>query len=161
MKIYTLIAISILALTSSVMGQGRGKLDEPMRGKVLEFKKEYFKEQLALDDSNMDKFWAVYVKYDDQRMAKRKEMHNLRTGVIALSDDQIKERLDRMIKIREEEVDLEKAYYADLKSILNYRQIMALVDAEQNMKMILLRRLKDEHRREHGAPPSRRGGGRP
>lgn len=122
----------------------------PMRERVLEFKKEIFKEQLVLDDAQMEAFWAVYLRYDQQQLALKQKTEDLKKGIIAMNDEQLKGRLEQLVAVKEEELAAFKAYYQELQSVLSYRQMLALFDAEQDIKREIIRRLRERRMNQRG-----------
>jgi Spy/CpxP family protein refolding chaperone len=59
------------------------------------------------------------------------------------SDAQIRKDIDQMLKVRQQETDLEKEYTGKMLKVVTARQVAALYKAEQEFNGMMMDRLKD------------------
>lgn len=153
------VSIVLLAITGSlahVMAQSEEQVEQ--------FKKEkevYYNEKLSLTDSEINAFWPIYNDFYNRKMKLVEEERN--TFIYAhknkenLSDGEITENLNRIRKLKEEQVHLENSYFQDkFPKVLSPKKVLELYKVEWDFRHYLLRKL-----REQGPKDGRRGGGKP
>ncbi len=98
-------------------------------------------------------FWAVYNEYSDKKSAIKQDLRKIRLTNTNLTstDEQIQESLNKMLVIRQKEVDLEKEYMGKFLKTISPRQLAELYKTEQDFTKLLLERL------EYGRGPDRQG----
>jgi Spy/CpxP family protein refolding chaperone len=101
--------------------------------------------RLNLNTDQSAAFWPVYNEYHQKRTELRKEMRKLKMNDYPqnASDAQIRKDLDQMLKVRQQETDLEKEYTGKMLKVVTPRQVAALYKAEQEFNGMMMDRLKD------------------
>jgi hypothetical protein len=121
--------------------QGQGQPDPAvMRERIKQYKEEYIREALVLTDEDAKKFFPVYNQFDADRFALKQAENKLKRGFMAKSDEQLKADLEKMLQLKEQELELEKTYMKKFLAILTPRQVAALYHAENQFRRKLLER---------------------
>jgi len=149
-----LLSIGLLLFGFSVLAQQNGKNKE----RILEYKKQYIIESLALSEADKKGFMNVYDNYLQDKAAKHKEIQLLKRGFIAKSDAQLKKDITRMLDIQGELVTLEKSYMDKFLKVITVRQLAALYAAERSFKKELIRKFEG-NRGNQGGNRGGRGNG--
>ncbi|SDL44706.1 hypothetical protein SAMN05421823_10650 [Catalinimonas alkaloidigena] len=104
----------------------------------------HFTNRLALSSEQAQRFWPIYNEFSDKRRANHRQMRRFHaTELDSLSDQQITQQLQAMMKMREAEVQMEKEYLAKFMEVLSPRQVAQLYEAEREFARMVMRRLKD------------------
>ena len=122
--------------------------------RMKEFKMNVISEHLALSAEDSVKFWPVFNEFEGEMEGIRREMMDMTKGLVAKSDKQLEKDIERMFELKTQQLSIEQKYYTKFKEVISIRQIAALYQAENQIKRMILERLK-EHKRER-----RRGEGR-
>lgn len=108
--------------------------------------------RLKLDTEQAPQFWAVYNEYTDKKMVIRQSLRKLKiqnTNLTA-TDDEVKDALNQMLVLRQNEVDLEKEYLNKFLKTITPKQLAELYKTEQDFTKLLLERLEDRKPPEKG-----------
>lgn len=126
-------------------GQGAG----PRRAEMQAAKIGFFTRFLALTEEEAQKFWPVYNKYEEEREAHRKKMMGLRLNketTDELTEKEAEALVEQYLQLRQEEVELEKRYYASVKKVLPAPKVAKLFQAERQFQREILRSMRQEGR---------------
>jgi Spy/CpxP family protein refolding chaperone len=143
-----LLLLMLLAPLSGVQaqpGQGAG----PRRAEMQAAKIGFFTRFLALTEEEAQKFWPVYNKYEEEREAHRKKMMGLRLNketTDELTEKEAEALVEQYLQLRQEEVELEKRYYASVKKVLPAPKVAKLFQAERQFQREILRSMRQEGR---------------
>lgn len=143
-----LLLLMLLAPLSGVHaqpGQGAG----PRRAEMQAAKIGFFTRFLALTEEEAQKFWPVYNKYEEEREAHRKKMMGLRLNketTDELTEKEAEALVEQYLQLRQEEVELEKRYYASVKKVLPAPKVAKLFQAERQFQREILRSMRQEGR---------------
>ena len=118
------------------MGNGPGAQ------RIQEFRRAYITEMMALSADDSTAFWKVHSEFEQKKRNIRQEMKGLTKGIVAKSDDQLKESINQMFDLKQKEIDLEKEYTDKYLKMLSVRQVVALFQAEKEVKRELLKELQ-------------------
>jgi hypothetical protein len=121
---------------------GENIRDPRAREKIRAAHAAYITGRLELTSSEAEKFWPVYREYSEKRRALRQE---LRDEKIKGADEQ--KLLDLDLKIKQQELDLEKDYSQRLRKIISAEKLLKLRQAEGDFRKLLLRQIQQRHRR--------------
>lgn len=140
------ILLIILAFVSTLaLGQRieRDSVRSPQaREKIRAAHAAYITERLQLTSSEAEKFWPIYREYGQ----KRRELRNpLREARKSGADE--KTLLDLDLKIKQQELDLEKEYSHRFEKIISPEKVVKLQQAETDFRKLLLRQIQQRHRR--------------
>jgi CRISPR/Cas system-associated endonuclease Cas1 len=114
--------------------------DPRAREKIRAAHAAYITERLELTSSEAEKFWPVYREYAEKRRNVRQELREARRKG---ADE--KTLLDLDLKIKQEELDLEKEYSQRLQNLISPEKVLKLRQAEGDFRKLLFRQI--QHRR--------------
>lgn len=109
----------------------------------------FFTRYLALTEEEAQKFWPVYNKFEEEREAHRKKMMGLRLNKEAteeLTEKEAEALVEQYLQLRQEEVELQKRFYAAVKKVLPVPKVAKLFQAEQQFQRDILRSMGQQER---------------
>jgi hypothetical protein len=112
------------------------------REKIRAAHAAYITERLQLTASEAEKFWPVYREYGQKRRDLRNPFRDARK---AGADE--KTLLDLDLKIKQQELDLEKEYSQRFEKIISPEKVVKLQQAEADFRKLLLRQIQQRHHR--------------
>ena len=136
----TIIVCSLAAMAQQEPGENIR--DPRAREKIRAAHAAYITERLELTTSEAEKFWPVYREYGDKRRALRQQLRKEKSE----GADEAK-LLDLDLKIKQQELDLEKDYTRRLQKIIPPEKLLKLRQAEVDFRKLLLRQIQQRHRR--------------
>lgn len=145
-KIFALVlfAIPAFAQQDDKRPEDVQPLDPKAEQKIKAAHAAYITERLSLTPEEAEKFWPVYREYAQKRQDLRKQFRDAREKG---TDD--KSLLDLDLKIKQQELDLEKDYSGRLQKVITPQKLMNLRQAEGDFRRLLLRQIQQrQHRRE-------------
>lgn len=141
MKYLMLLPFLLLCLVSSA--QERGERNNPEAKKKIEaLRVAFITEQLELTPTESEKFWPLHRQYlaDVKRL---KGSHKKGPSVNKeMSDKEIEAHLNQKFDREQKELDLKRAYYTQLKSVLPMWKIASLQKAERDFRKMILSKMK-------------------
>lgn len=138
-KLFILVSLVLTFANFTALAQGR------MRERIQEARKEYVLKRVELNTEQQKKFPPIYEDYIKKQDELRKRFRQLRieTNMLSLSDAEIADDLEKMLQLRQQELDLEKEFLNKAKSILNIKQIAEMYKAERDFVKTVLRNLRE------------------
>jgi hypothetical protein len=117
--------------------------DEATLKKIESARIALITERLGLTPDQAEKFWPVYKEYTQQRQQLREEYRSLRTSTEGqqISDEESKKLLDKGLKLKEKQLNLDKSYNDRLGRVITNNQLLQLRRAEEDFKKMILQRL--------------------
>ena len=141
-----IVLITLAFMSTLAFGQRfeRDSVRNPQaREKIRAAHAAYITERLQLTASEAEKFWPVYREYGQ----KRRELRNpFREARKSGADE--KTLLDLDLKIKQQELDLEKEYSQRLEKIVSPEKVVKLQQAEADFRKLLLRQIQQRHHRQ-------------
>jgi len=143
--IYFLTAVIFLFTTSGALyAQSQEQID-----KFNEERKAYFTEKLELTDSESQAFWPLYEDFQNRKMKlvedERNTYHYAHNNFDNLTDDEIKAILEKVYKLKEEQLQLEKEYYqTKFHKALPTKKVLMLSKVEWDFRRHLIGRLRGQ-----------------
>ena len=135
----------LASLTGSAQPGGGGGGDRA--AKIKAWKVAFFTEQLDLSPEEAQKFWPVYNEYDNKleeiRKKRRQERKIAKENLDEMDDKEIEALVDSEMAFRQKELDLQKEYHSKFKSVLTPRKVAKLYAAEEQFKVILVKRMQE------------------
>ena len=103
-------------------------------------------ERLELTPEQAEKFWPIYRQYAQEQQNIRREFQELKKGYDPqkASDIENKQMLDKGLKLRERQLDLDKTYTNRMQNVITTRQLMSLRKAEDDFKQMLIKRIRQQ-----------------
>lgn len=138
-----LISVIFCSLSAIAQEQPDENIRDPRaREKIRAAHAAYITERLELTSSEAEKFWPIYREYGEKRSALRQQLRENRSQG---ADEQT--LLDLDLKIKQQELDLEKDYTQRLQKIISAEKLLKLRQAEGDFRKLLLRQIQQRHRR--------------
>lgn len=139
---YGVIAIMILGSYAALAQPER------MKDRIHEARKEYVLKRLDLNAEQQKKFPPVYDEYAKKQHQLQRQIRGLRfeAATLSLSDAELAADLDKMLQLRQQELDLEKEFLNKCKTILSIKQIAEMYKAEKDFLRTALRNLRERDR---------------
>ncbi|MCS6794945.1 MAG: hypothetical protein RMJ97_00755 [Raineya sp.] len=119
---------------------------ERLRERFLMQKKEFVIKRIELNAEQQKKFPAFYEEYIFKLADVQKQIRQLKieAAMLSLSDAEINADIDKMLKLKQQELDLQKEYITKFRAILTPKQMIAMFRAEREFLRVALRALKDD-----------------
>ncbi len=138
-KHFTIILLSILFLSTNTAQNKKERIET--------FKIAFISKALDLTSDEAQKFWPIFNEYEAKKNeSKKKYLLPSRialSNTSTLSDKEIELHINNIFMHKSNEVEFQKELYKKLKSILSVKKIGALVTAEANFKLELIKKLKN------------------
>ena len=135
-KIFLLILIA-MPLSAQVQDTEGAEADPKAQQRIKAAQAAYITERLGLTPEEAEKFWPVYREYAEKRREIRQQMRDARKG-----GHNEKELIDLDLRVKQQELDLEKDYSGRLQKIIPPQKLMNLRQAEVDFRRLLLRQLQ-------------------
>lgn len=119
---------------------------ERLRERFLQQKKEFVIKRIELNAEQQKKFPSLYEDYIFRLADVQKQIRQLKieAAMLSLSDSEINADIDKMLKLKQQELDLQKEYISKFRTILMPKQMIAMFRAERDFLRVALRALKDD-----------------
>jgi len=131
-------------------GDSHGK----MREKIESQKISFITEQLSLTPKEAQIFWPVYNELEQKKRELRNKnrtlFRTLHDKPDNLTDKELTKLSDQLIELRLTDVNLDKTYHEKFKKFLPPKKILELYHSEKQFQSMLLRRIKERGRYQHG-----------
>ena len=136
-----LIIISTLLLFVATAGTG-----QKMKDRIEAQKVAFFTNKLDLTAKESEKFWPIYKEHQRKVMelkrAGRKQGRKAR-DFSKLSDKEIESMIENRFKIKEQEIELERALIKKLKKFMPLQKIIQIPRVENQFRKWLLKQRKN------------------
>jgi len=108
------------------------KMHMERRERVDSAKTAFITERLSLTPQQSEKFFPLYKEYNDKRKGLRKEQNSLKSqsGNLTATDDQLKADMNKLLDLRQKEVNLDKEYFEKFQKVISIRQLAELYHSE-------------------------------
>jgi hypothetical protein len=131
-----------LIITASVFAQDEEPVtvDPKAQEKIKAARIAFITERLGLTPAEAEKFWPVYREFSLKREDLRKQYRDNRKNPDPNKtvEQNEKEALDLGLKLKQNELDLEKEYSGKLLNVVPAQKVMALRKAENDFRKILI-----------------------
>ena len=136
LKIVLLILLAIPAFSQEDAPDNLPR-DPKAQQKIKAAHAAYITERLGLTPEEAEKFWPVYREYSQKRQEIKLQFRDAKK-----SGQDEKNLLDLDLKIKQQELDLEKDYSGRLQRIITPQKLMNLRQAEGDFRKLLLRQIQ-------------------
>jgi len=116
------------------------QLDPKAEQKIKAAHAAYITERLGLTPDEAEKFWPIYREYAQKRQELRQQFRDAKK-----KGENEQTLLDLDLKIKQQELDLEKDYSGRLQKIITPQKLMNLRQAEGDFRKLLLRQIQQRH----------------
>ncbi len=138
-----LLLLFLLLIGFSSLAQPGGRYAQVKTAKI-----GFMTKELQLNEEEAQKFWPVYNKYEaEKEELRRKMMHEInqnRKNIDQLNDREVEQSIELYLALRQQEVDIDKKYFAEFKRVLPIRKVARFYDAEKKFQKEVLRSLQDK-----------------
>lgn len=146
----------LLPASGSLFAQSQEQIE-----KFNEERKVYFTEKLELTDTESKLFWPLYEDFQNRKMKLVEDERNAykyaSKNIDNLTDSEIKTTLEKIYRVKEEQLQLEKDYYqVKFHKALPAKKVLKLGKVEWDFRHHLLRQLRKDGT---GAGAGRKGKG--
>ena len=142
-KILFSLFIILSGLSSSGQDDDTETIQDPKaREKIKAAHAAYITERLELTSAEAEKFWPVYREYGEKRKEIRQQFRDAKRN-----GENEKTLLDLDLKIKQQELDLEKEYSLRLQKIISPEKLIKLRQAEIDFRKLLLRQIEQRQQR--------------
>lgn len=143
----------VLAIPLNAVSQERGKMDKAQhkerKEKIEALKKEYIEKELALTDTEKQKFWPIYdelhAKLKEQRKKELEIGRDLRDNFESYSDTEVKTKTDAIFASESAVIQLKKEYLQKYAAVIGQKRATKVLHLEREFKKELMRRMREEH----------------
>lgn len=110
----------------------------------------YITERLKLTPEEAEKFWPIYTEFADKRTQLRQEFEQARKTQDPSANDEESQRklIDLGLKLKQQELDLEKEYSSRLLQTISAQKLMNLKPAEEDFRNLILRQIQQRQLQE-------------
>jgi hypothetical protein len=126
-------------------GQNKGK---EKHEKIMQLKRNFFNEQLFLNETEKEKFWNLYDEMEDKIQVSRKEtrkvMKNVHSNIETIKDDDLKKNVNQVFDLELAVTNIRKEYYEKTAQVIGYKKATQVLKLEREFKQKLLKELKDK-----------------
>ena len=138
-KAILLVAVILSSLTT--FSQNSEKKE-----KIKSLKVAYITEQLALTESEAQKFWPVYNAYETEKDAQRKTSYQKYKQISDdISETKAQSLLKELLELEKERQNLRSNYIKNLMKVLPAKKIIQLKTAEDAFNRKMLQEYKKRH----------------
>lgn len=136
----SLLLVSCL-FSLSLLAQG-GRIRE----RFLEQKRNFVFKRIELNTEQQKKFPPLYEEYTVRLAELQRQIRQLKieTALLSLSDEEINTDIEKMFKLRQQELDLQKEYIQKFRAILTPKQMIALFRAEREFIRVAIKAIREE-----------------
>jgi hypothetical protein len=143
MKILTNIIVMLLLSARLFAQEEEIQQDEPdptVRQKIQAARIAYITDQLALTPEESEKFWPIYREFTEKRQHLLKEYRQAKRNPDPnkTAEQNDKELVELSLKLKQQEVDLEKDYSAKLLKVISAQKLRTLPEAERKFRQMIL-----------------------
>ncbi len=143
-KLIWILTMILMLPVWSQEGEGKPVNKEERKKAVLEKKLAYLRENLMLTDKEYKPFKDVFIQYEQEKWKlfdqKKQLMNALRSKKNAdLSDAEINQKLDEIIRLEEKIFLLKKDFHQKAKKILPPRKLMRYYKESMKFNRMLLK----------------------
>lgn len=139
----------VVFLALGVGLQAQMKMKKQSREKIRALKIAYITDKLNLSETEAEKFWPIYNKYDAKLMKLRvEERYKLKKsisevgGLEALSESDADGITKKMIELEKEMFETKKAFFVSLRKVISSKKIIKLQMAEREFNRNMIRKLR-------------------
>jgi hypothetical protein len=138
LQIVLMLALAIPALAQEVDPE-EAQIDPKAKEKINAARAAYITERLGLTTEEAEKFWPVYREYVQKRQDLRKQFREAKKA-----GENEEKLLELDLKIKQQELDLERDYSGRLQKVISAQKLMHLRQAEGDFRRLLIRQIQNQ-----------------
>jgi hypothetical protein len=135
-----LVAISSLAFAQDTDVTEDVVQDPKAQEKIKNLRIAYLSEKLGLSTDQAEKFWPLYREYSERRREIRQKFVDARKEIDPNNPnpDKQKEVIELGLRVKQQELDLEKDYSNRILKVISAQQMLALRKAEGDFNKLII-----------------------
>jgi hypothetical protein len=135
-----LVAISSLAFAQDTDVTEDVVQDPKAQEKIKNLRIAYLSEKLGLSTDQAEKFWPLYREYSERRREIRQKFVDARKEIDPTNPnpDKQKEVIELGLRVKQQELDLEKDYSNRILKVISAQQMLALRKAEGDFNKLII-----------------------
>jgi hypothetical protein len=141
--------VSLLMLSGMMVSIAQEEATEPAtkpdtkaQEKIKDLRIAYISDKLGLTPQQAEKFWPVYREFVQERAKLRTELKAAQLNAGTADQQKQQQIIDLGLKIKQQELDLEKKYSGQLLQVINAQQMLNLHKAEQEFRAMIINQLQ-------------------
>jgi hypothetical protein len=111
--------------------------DPKARARIDAARAAYITDRLGLTTEEAERFWPIYNEFSDKRQELRKQFVGAKRS--GKSDQEL---VDLGLKIKQQELDLEKDYSGKMLNVISAQKLMNLRTADREFTRIILQQIQ-------------------
>lgn len=123
-----------------------------IKDRIEPLKIAYITQKLGLTSEEAQKFWPVYNKFNDDlqklRSSTKDKLADELSELASMSETEAEKTLNEMLNYKISEAEMIKKYASEFKKVLPIKKVVMLYKAENDFKRELLKKLRDNGRRD-------------
>lgn len=114
--------------------------DPKVKQKIQAARIAYITDQLALTPEEAEKFWPIYREFSEKRQHLLKEYRQAKRNPDPnkSAEQNDKDLVELSLKLKQQEVDLEKDYSGKLLKVISAQKLRTLPEAERKFRQMIL-----------------------
>ncbi len=141
MKKITLIIILFISFFGVQAQEGKNKEDH--REQIKAMKVAFITQEMQMDAALAQKFWPIYNRYECKKMDLHRREHDEIENIETLSEQEAEKLIQEYQDIENEEYQIKKALFSDLKKIISAKEIIKLQKLESDFNKKLWKEYRD------------------
>ena len=143
-----ILAILLMCLSGMAFAQDETTPPQPVdpraREKVEAARIGLISNRLGLTTEQAERFWPIYREFSQKQGEVRQEFHQAQRSVDPKNPNlkQQEALITLGLKLRQQEVDLEKDYSGRILQVITAQQLLSLRKAEQDFRQLILNQLQ-------------------
>ncbi|MCP9200095.1 hypothetical protein MKO06_09260 [Gramella sp. GC03-9] len=140
-----ILILFVLFASSNLMAQ---ETDSDRWERIKALKVAFFTQEMNFTNKVAEKFWPIYNKYEKSRRELHRREHVDVENVECISEQEANRLLEEFLNVENEEYQIKKQLFRDLKEIISAKDIIKLhkLEGEFHKKLIKEYRSKKENK---------------
>jgi cytochrome c-type biogenesis protein CcmH/NrfG len=143
-KIFTIMIIAFFTLPAWAQEEEVAKMDPRAQEKIKAARIAYITDRLGLTPEEAERFWPIYREFSNKRMELKQQFDQARKNPNTSKPKEEVERelVDLGLKLKQQELDLEKDYSKRILDVIPAQKLMALKKAEDDFRRLLIQQIQ-------------------
>jgi len=136
---------TLVIFTMFLLASGSLAAQERAKERLQKAKKEYVVRRLGLTNEQEKTFVPLYEEYIKKQQDINTQIRRLKieTNTLALSDEELNADVDKLLELKQKDLDMEKEYLRKFRTILTVKQVVEIYRAEKDFVKVVLKGLRD------------------
>ena len=135
----------ILLMSVAFFATSFAQNDLDSNPKVMEKRKAFYNKELQFTDAEANAFWPVYMKYQKEQKALRKQ-YRANAKVELMTDAEAEAHVKKSLEYKQKETDLMAKYFDKFSAVLPVRKVAMLTATERKFKRLILNEIKKKRK---------------